>query len=108
MFTLRQIFEWFQVANRGRQILKPVDCAVAVLGRGCIAQGSGRQSTAVRSRLVETNQHTNQRAEGGDLSESPSRCPSVAIPALIASLGSGTDTLTITGMALTLKISRRS
>jgi hypothetical protein len=98
MFTLRQIFEWFQDANRGRQILTPsVDCAVAVLGRGCVAQVSGRQSTAVRSLLVETKQHTDRRANWGRrLRESASRCPSVcvAIPALTASLGSGTDTLT--------------
>jgi len=56
-----------------------------------------------------TNQSTKELTAGGDLRESASRRPSVclAIPALIASLGSVTDTLTTTWVALTLTISRR-
>jgi len=50
---------------RQTNLTPTVDCAVAVLGRGCIAQGSGPQSTAVRSLLVKTYQPTNQRANWG-------------------------------------------
>jgi len=56
-----------------------------------------------------TNQSTKELPESGDLRESASRRPSVslAIPALTASLGSVTNTLTITWIALTTTISRR-
>ena len=44
----------------------------------------------------KTNEPTKQLTEGGDLRENASRCPSIclAIPALTASLGAITDTLT--------------
>ena len=59
--------------------------------------------------LNAENQPTKDLAEGGDLRKGASRRPSVciAIFALTASLDSISDTKTITGFLLTLKISRR-